>query len=239
MKNLVLTLASSPPPPPSPFPEKPWARGPPPPSLSPVFFFSPSFPFPFAAVPDGPDLQPHAPCPAASRHACSRARLLTLQPRKAQHLQPRPLLPAAAPAPAAPPLLRRPAHQRPRAPRASSASRAAPAPAAAGTPAPRAARVTCAAPRACGVRRPSPGNSRWVESMDWSGHGKFAEAPIISFNVDGKDAGKLKSYGPLSFLKVHDAGHMVPMDQPKASLEMLRKWMKGKLAEGEELLANM
>ncbi|CAH2072118.1 unnamed protein product [Thlaspi arvense] len=29
---------------------------------------------------------------------------------------------------------------------------------------------------------------------------------------------------------VHDAGHMVPMDQPKAPLEMLQNWMQGKLA---------
>lgn len=30
--------------------------------------------------------------------------------------------------------------------------------------------------------------------------------------------------------QVHDAGHMVPMDQPKASLQMLQSWMHGKLA---------
>ena len=33
--------------------------------------------------------------------------------------------------------------------------------------------------------------------------------------------------------QVHDAGHMVPMDQPKAALEMLRTWMNGKLAMDE------
>ncbi|PIM99919.1 Carboxypeptidase C [Handroanthus impetiginosus] len=32
-------------------------------------------------------------------------------------------------------------------------------------------------------------------------------------------------------LKVHDAGHMVPMDQPKASLEMLKRWMEGSLSK--------
>lgn len=31
-------------------------------------------------------------------------------------------------------------------------------------------------------------------------------------------------------LQVHNAGHMVPMDQPKASLQMLQNWMQGKLA---------
>jgi serine carboxypeptidase-like clade 4 len=30
--------------------------------------------------------------------------------------------------------------------------------------------------------------------------------------------------------QVHDAGHMVPMDQPKASLEMLKKWTQGTLS---------
>ncbi|RZC79940.1 hypothetical protein C5167_042515, partial [Papaver somniferum] len=40
---------------------------------------------------------------------------------------------------------------------------------------------------------------------------------------------ELKNHGPLSFLKVHDAGHMVPMDQPKAALEMLKRWTPGKL----------
>jgi len=29
--------------------------------------------------------------------------------------------------------------------------------------------------------------------------------------------------------QVYGAGHMVPMDQPKASLEMLKSWMGGKL----------
>lgn len=31
--------------------------------------------------------------------------------------------------------------------------------------------------------------------------------------------------------QVHDAGHMVPMDQPKAALEMLRRWTKGSLSK--------
>lgn len=33
------------------------------------------------------------------------------------------------------------------------------------------------------------------------------------------------------YKQVHDAGHMVPMDQPKAALEMLKRWTQGKLAE--------
>ncbi|KAJ8624263.1 hypothetical protein MRB53_032793 [Persea americana] len=75
------------------------------------------------------------------------------------------------------------------------------------------------------------GNSRWVHAMEWSGQEAFTALPAIPFVVDKEEAGQLKSYGSLSFLKVHDAGHMVPMDQPKVALEMLKRWMQGKLAE--------
>lgn len=32
--------------------------------------------------------------------------------------------------------------------------------------------------------------------------------------------------------QVHDAGHMVPMDQPKVALEMMKRLMQGKLVVG-------
>lgn len=77
------------------------------------------------------------------------------------------------------------------------------------------------------------GNSRWVHAMEWSGQKQFGASPTVPFSVDGAEAGLLKNYGPLTFLKVHDAGHMVPMDQSKASLQMLRSWMQGKLTMTE------
>ncbi|KAH9326159.1 hypothetical protein KI387_006337 [Taxus chinensis] len=81
------------------------------------------------------------------------------------------------------------------------------------------------------------GNSRWVNSMEWSGHEDFTKAPTKPFLVDDKEAGLITSYGPLSFLKVHDAGHMVPMDQPKAALEMLKRWTQGSsLDDSSEML---
>uniref|UniRef100_M8B4E8 Carboxypeptidase n=1 Tax=Aegilops tauschii TaxID=37682 RepID=M8B4E8_AEGTA len=75
------------------------------------------------------------------------------------------------------------------------------------------------------------GNSRWVDSMEWSGKKAFVSSTEKPFMVDGKEAGVLKSHGPLSFLKVHDSGHMVPMDQPKAALEMLKRWTSGNLSD--------
>ncbi|XP_022853125.1 serine carboxypeptidase-like isoform X2 [Olea europaea var. sylvestris] len=69
------------------------------------------------------------------------------------------------------------------------------------------------------------GNSRWVHAMEWSGQKEFVAASTIPFSVNGVEAGLQKAHGPLTFLKVHNSGHMVPMDQPRASLEMLRRWM--------------
>lgn len=87
------------------------------------------------------------------------------------------------------------------------------------------------------------GNSRWVHAMEWSGQKSFVGSATTSFLVDGAEAGQMKNYGPLSFLKVHNAGHMVPMDQPKAALEMLKRWTTGKLgvetAESENLVEDM
>lgn len=74
------------------------------------------------------------------------------------------------------------------------------------------------------------GNSRWVHAVEWAGQKEFTAAPTVSFSVDGAEAGQLKSHGSLAFLKVHNAGHMVPMDQPKAALEMLKRWTQGTLA---------
>ncbi|KAK4286416.1 hypothetical protein QN277_002974 [Acacia crassicarpa] len=82
------------------------------------------------------------------------------------------------------------------------------------------------------------GNERWVDSMKWSGQAAFMASPNVSFVVDGQEAGKLRSHEPLSFLKIHEAGHLVPMDQPKAALEMLTRWMQGKLAIKETGGAN-
>ncbi|KAI3923022.1 hypothetical protein MKW98_013556 [Papaver atlanticum] len=53
---------------------------------------------------------------------------------------------------------------------------------------------------------------------------------LISSATGSGTQGQLISSGPLSFLKVHDSGQMVPMDQPKATLEMLRRWTHGKLS---------
>ncbi|KAH7432982.1 hypothetical protein KP509_07G049200 [Ceratopteris richardii] len=75
------------------------------------------------------------------------------------------------------------------------------------------------------------GNSRWVSQIEWSGKNKYDAASMKPFLVDGEEAGIFQHHGPLTFLKVHNAGHMVPMDQPKASLEMIKRFTQGMALE--------
>ena len=63
------------------------------------------------------------------------------------------------------------------------------------------------------------GNLRWVKAMQWSGQDAFNKAKPEPFVVarDGEEeviGGDVRG-GQLSFVAVSEAGHMVPMDQPK------------------------
>ncbi|EPS70311.1 hypothetical protein M569_04452, partial [Genlisea aurea] len=72
------------------------------------------------------------------------------------------------------------------------------------------------------------GNERWVEEMVWEGQAEFRRSTAEGFTVDGREMGLKRTtsiHGELTFLKVYNAGHLVPMDQPKASLEMLRRFI--------------
>ncbi|KAG0598963.1 hypothetical protein M758_12G115800 [Ceratodon purpureus] len=52
--------------------------------------------------------------------------------------------------------------------------------------------------------------------MDWSRQIEYAKADWNKFEVDGEEAGLTTGYGQsLKFLKVHDAGHMVPWINPR------------------------
>jgi carboxypeptidase C (cathepsin A) len=72
------------------------------------------------------------------------------------------------------------------------------------------------------------GNQRWVDALPWSGSGKWAGAPERKWAVNGTEAGTVKNVGPLTFVKVAGAGHMVPMDQPLNSLDMLTRFTRNR-----------
>eukprot|EP00891_Asterochloris_glomerata_P005629 jgi/Astpho2/5629/fgenesh1_pm.00079_%23_36_t len=64
------------------------------------------------------------------------------------------------------------------------------------------------------------GNQRWVDAMPWSGHAEWQTTPAQNWS-----GGSIKQVGPLSFVKVASAGHMVPMDVPAASLKMIEAFI--------------
>ncbi|KAJ2807328.1 hypothetical protein H4R21_000526 [Coemansia helicoidea] len=68
-----------------------------------------------------------------------------------------------------------------------------------------------------------------MQELDWSGKAPFNAASDAQWSVAGKPAGELRAAHGLSFLRIFGAGHMVPMDQPQASLQMLDGWLAGKL----------
>ncbi|KAF4584580.1 hypothetical protein EYR38_001809 [Pleurotus pulmonarius] len=72
------------------------------------------------------------------------------------------------------------------------------------------------------------GSERWTLAMEWSGMEEFNKQPLRDWVVDGKSAGKTRSAKGLTFATVEAAGHMVPYDKPKESLEMVQRWLAGK-----------
>ena len=72
------------------------------------------------------------------------------------------------------------------------------------------------------------GNYAWVSEMAWTGQDDFNGKDFDEWTgPDGKSiAGEVKSSGPLSFVKVAAAGHMVPMDQPENALKMITSFTR-------------
>jgi serine carboxypeptidase-like clade IV len=57
------------------------------------------------------------------------------------------------------------------------------------------------------------GGEDWVTGMQWPGQNGFNAQNYTTWHNAGKTAGFAKAYKNLTFLKVADAGHMVPMNQ--------------------------
>jgi serine carboxypeptidase-like clade 4 len=67
------------------------------------------------------------------------------------------------------------------------------------------------------------GGSMWVNAMKWDGQSKFQAAPTKPWKMNGNAVGTFKNYDLLTFVRVYQAGHMVPHDQPAAALDILKK----------------
>eukprot|EP00756_Hemistasia_phaeocysticola_P042012 Hpha_TRINITY_DN16946_c2_g1::TRINITY_DN16946_c2_g1_i6::g.54505::m.54505 len=71
------------------------------------------------------------------------------------------------------------------------------------------------------------GGQRWTKALKWDGQAGFNSAKNTTFTVAGKDVGSYVSYQGFTFMKIAQAGHMVPMDQPEAALTMLNNFLAG------------
>ena len=67
------------------------------------------------------------------------------------------------------------------------------------------------------------GGEAWTNALDYDGHYGFTNSLHIPFG----EFGDYKNSQGLTFLKVYDAGHLVPMDQPEAAITMLYAFIDG------------
>ena len=85
------------------------------------------------------------------------------------------------------------------------------------------------------------GGEAWTAATKWNGKEQFNAAEYESWTVNGEAAGEMRQYGNLHFLRVYEAGHMVPMDQPVNALAMVQRMLANdwNLSESKEMLEIM
>lgn len=71
------------------------------------------------------------------------------------------------------------------------------------------------------------GNKAWSEALEWPGHKSFAEEKLKDLTLDGEAYGQVKSSGNFTFMRIYQAGHMVPYNQPAGSLDFFNRWIGG------------
>ena len=73
------------------------------------------------------------------------------------------------------------------------------------------------------------GNEKVLDNLPWKNRDAWTAAKRYSWSADsepkGSISGYMKEYENLLFLKVLGAGHMVPMDRPDVSLDMIRTFV--------------
>ena len=81
-----------------------------------------------------------------------------------------------------------------------------------------------------------PTPQAWAQQLAWPHHDDFAKAPVGNWTAPGATGGDaigtLQSSNGFSFLRVYEAGHMVPRDQPANALAMLNAFIGNKIPMG-------
>lgn len=71
------------------------------------------------------------------------------------------------------------------------------------------------------------GQELWLKELEWSGQHLYNSKNKTVWETELGPAGETKSALGLTFLRVYEAGHMVPHDQPENALEMFNTWLFG------------
>ncbi|CAG8450261.1 9263_t:CDS:10 [Diversispora eburnea] len=77
------------------------------------------------------------------------------------------------------------------------------------------------------------GSFAWVKELPWSGKPGFNLVETKPWKTRGKNsfnAGEITSFEQFTFLRIFEAGHMVPYDQPYAGLDFFNSWLTKKLS---------
>jgi len=72
------------------------------------------------------------------------------------------------------------------------------------------------------------GNKAWSLALDWSGKDAFNAQEDKTFMVNNAAKGELRSANGFTFFRMYEAGHMTPMDQPEATLQMVNTFIHEK-----------
>lgn len=71
------------------------------------------------------------------------------------------------------------------------------------------------------------GGNAWTNALEWPGQQSFNTATNTTWIVDGAEAGSSRTAQGFTFVRVKDAGHMVPLNQPVNALDLLARVISG------------
>ena len=73
------------------------------------------------------------------------------------------------------------------------------------------------------------GNRAWTNELEWPGKKAFSAANLTLVRPAKAvaDYGMIKAANGLAFMRIYKASHMVPVDQPEGSVDMMNRWVKG------------
>ncbi|KAJ3498382.1 hypothetical protein NLG97_g1159 [Lecanicillium saksenae] len=73
------------------------------------------------------------------------------------------------------------------------------------------------------------GNRAWTKALDWPGKDAFNKAATVALKLggSGKEYGQITHSGNFNFMRIYDAGHFVPGDQPQSASDFFNRWISG------------